>query len=74
MKAIEQLFQVVLFIMLYNEVPTFTSLNETQVTCISPSFVTHILILCKNILITRMIPVILSEEGLGASSNSQVIF
>ena len=30
MKAIEQYLHAVLFIMLYNEAPTFTSVNESQ--------------------------------------------
>ena len=72
MKAIEQYFHVVLFIRLYNEVPTFTSVNETQV--INLSIVTRSFILCKSIHVMRKVPVILSKEGLGTTSNSQVIF
>ena len=33
MKAIEQYFHVVLFIMLYKVFPTFKSLDETQCVC-----------------------------------------
>ena len=41
MKAIEQYFHVVLFIMLYKVVPTFRSVGDTPVLEIKSSFYIH---------------------------------